>query len=63
MLDFGLAQNTCKVEDKATDIFTFEKAIECVHKEEYTKYIYEGYVLDKETKNKLGEIIKRGRKK
>lgn len=63
LIDFGLSYISHKVEDKMTDLYTYIKAVECVHSEEYVKDIYKGYELNEEEEKKLDEIKRRGRKK
>ena len=64
VIDFGLSFISKKVEDKAVDLFTFEKSIKCIHNEKFIKNVLEGYgEMDKEMTNKIDEIRKRGRKR
>lgn len=54
MIDFGLSFNSPKDEDKAVDLYVFERAIKCGHKEEYLIPFYKGYL-----ENGSASVIKR----
>ncbi|TBU10342.1 protein kinase [Hamiltosporidium tvaerminnensis] len=62
IIDFGLSYFSTKEEDKAVDLYLFEKAIRCTHPEFIIDYFYEGYT-DKIVLNRLIEVRKRGRKR
>ncbi|KAL6120613.1 hypothetical protein NUSPORA_02629 [Nucleospora cyclopteri] len=62
-IDFGLSFNSLKIEDKAVDLYLFEKALLCAHNDQLIKYFYEGYQLNGQLSKKLEEIRKRGRKR
>lgn len=63
IIDFGLSSISHKDEDKATDLYLFEKSLACAHSEDLIEMFYEGYEMDDKLKNKLEEIRKRGRKR
>ncbi|ORD97786.1 BUD32 [Hepatospora eriocheir] len=67
VLDFGLSFNSTKSEDKATDLYLFEKGLVCVHSEDLLKLFYEEYFKENPFElsiiSKLEEIRKRGRKR
>lgn len=62
MIDFGLSFNSHTDEDKAVDLYVFEKALKCTHSERYSEYFYQGYGETSVLK-KLKEIRRRGRKR
>lgn len=43
IIDFGLSYNSHKDEDKAVDLYVFERALKCGHSEAYTHSFLEGY--------------------
>lgn len=61
-IDFGLSFLSEKSEDKAVDLYVFERAIKCFHNEDLLRSFYEGYGVS-ETIKKLEEVRKRGRKR
>ncbi|KAI5188669.1 TP53 regulating kinase [Nematocida sp. AWRm77] len=73
LIDFGLSQISAKSEDKAVDLYLFEKAVKALTGTEYGSTIVEGYLSEQKTKkdqdtlqntvNKLKEVRKRGRKR
>lgn len=65
IIDFGLSFFSYKDEDKATDLYVFEKAIKCAHSESYVLSFFEGYSLEgsKDVLKKLESVRKRGRKR
>lgn len=65
IIDFGLSFISLKNEDKAVDLFVFEKSIRCAHDEKYIDEFYEGYKSSGDTKEimeRLEKVRKRGRK-
>ena len=50
-------------EDKAVDLYLFEKSLISVHDEEFVSYFYSGYIVNETLNKKLLEIRKRGRKR
>ncbi|KAH7729389.1 Nori-2 protein [Aphelenchoides avenae] len=71
LIDFGLAQNTTKAEDKAVDLYVLERAIRSTHNavDSFVGAIYRGYQTAMPTKqhgavmSKLQEVRLRGRKR
>jgi TP53 regulating kinase-like protein len=65
LIDFGLSFNSSKDEDKAVDLYVFERAIHCGHKDEYLIPFYEGYsnVGSEKVLKKLESVRLRGRKR
>lgn len=65
LIDFGLSFFSTKDEDKAVDLYVFEKAIKCSHKESYIESFYEGYskVGSEGVIKKLESVRLRGRKR
>lgn len=67
ILDFGLSFFSFKDEDKAVDLYVFEKALRCAHDEACVKAFYDGYTSTKEETSevmkKLEAVRKRGRKR
>lgn len=63
VIDFGLSFYSNKDEDKAVDLYLFEKSLISVHNEELISYFYSGYVVNETLNKKLLEIRKRGRKR
>lgn len=45
VIDFGLSYVSRKDEDKAVDLYVFERALKCGHSENYIASFYEGYSL------------------
>ncbi|KAI4292388.1 TP53 regulating kinase [Pancytospora philotis] len=66
VIDFGLSFFSAKDEDKAVDLYVFEKALRCVHGERYIESFYRGYASHGEpaaVMSKLEQVRKRGRKR
>lgn len=42
-IDFGLSSVSCKDEDKAVDLYVFERALRCGHSECFVDSFYDGY--------------------
>lgn len=63
IIDFGLSFYSNKDEDKAVDLYLFEKSLISVHNEEFVSYFYFGYIVNETLNKKLLEIRKRGRKR
>jgi len=65
IIDFGLSFFSSKDEDKATDLYVFEKAIKCAHKESCINMFFEGYrsVGSQDVLKRLETVRKRGRKR
>lgn len=61
-IDFGLSCTSNKDENKAVDLYVFERAAVCSHGEKIMEYFYDGYKTDSVLK-KLIEVRKRGRKR
>lgn len=65
IIDFGLSFISSKVEDKAVDLYVFEKSIKCAHDIKYIESFYSGYVSKENTEEvmtRLELVRKRGRK-
>lgn len=64
MLDFGLSYFSTKEEDKAVDLFLFEKSIRAMHSEKYMSNLFDGYGVERlvSLKQKLDGVRMRGRK-
>lgn len=65
IIDFGLSFISSKAEDKAVDLYVFEKSIKCAHDIKYLDPFYLGYVSKGDTKEvmtRLELVRKRGRK-
>ena len=68
LIDFGLSKISSKAEDKAVDLYLFEKAVKSLTGREYQTAIEEGYQSVpsagvKSTLAKLEEVRRRGRKR
>lgn len=65
LIDFGLSMFTTKDEDKAVDLYVFERALKCGHCEEYSDSFYKGYssVGTSEVLKRLESVRLRGRKR
>lgn len=65
MIDFGLSFNSYKDEDKAVDLYVFERAVKCGHKEEYLVPFYKSYLENgsESVLKKLEAVRMRGRKR
>lgn len=61
-IDFGLSFLSQKDEDKAVDLYVFERAVQCVHNESIVEWFYRGYG-ESGVISKLEEVRKRGRKR
>lgn len=61
VIDFGLSFTSTKVEDKAVDLYVFEKSVKCAHDEKYLESFYKGY-NNEEILRRLELVRKRGRK-
>ncbi|KAM0679035.1 serine/threonine-protein kinase bud32 [Binucleata daphniae] len=61
-IDFGLSYISNKDENKAVDLYVFERAAICSYGERITEYFYEGYQIESVLK-KLVEVRRRGRKR
>ncbi|KAM0686414.1 TP53 regulating kinase [Conglomerata obtusa] len=61
-IDFGLSYTSNKDENKAVDLYVFERAVICSHGEEVLDYFYETYKNEGVLK-KLVEVRRRGRKR
>ncbi|WUR03554.1 BUD32 protein kinase [Vairimorpha necatrix] len=65
VIDFGLSYISTKAEDKAVDLYVFEKSVKCAHDEKFIKNFYEGYTCQgnqEEVMTRLELVRKRGRK-
>jgi TP53 regulating kinase and related kinases len=64
-IDFGLAKFNAKVEDKAVDLFLFERNIVATHGVKGEAFMQEVYIAygNKEVLNKLEDVRRRGRHK
>lgn len=65
-IDFGLSFISHKAEDKAVDLYVFEKALRCVHGERCIGSFYEGYeshMGDRSVIERLEQVRRRGRKR
>lgn len=64
-IDFGLAKFNAKVEDKAVDLFLFERNMVATHGAKGEAFMQEFYVAygNKEVMDKLEEVRRRGRHK
>ncbi|KAF9762614.1 EKC/KEOPS complex subunit BUD32 [Nosema granulosis] len=66
IIDFGLSYISSKSEDKAVDLYVFEKSIRCAHDLKYLEDFYKGYTAQdgaKEVMERLELVRKRGRKR
>ncbi|KAM0680584.1 hypothetical protein GINT2_001272 [Glugoides intestinalis] len=65
LIDFGLSMFTSKDEDKAVDLYVFERALKCGHSEEYADSFYKGYSSfgTVEVLKRLESVRLRGRKR
>lgn len=65
IIDFGLSFYSNKDEDKAVDLYVFERAIKCGHKEEYLESFYNSYSQhgSESVLKKLESVRLRGRKR
>lgn len=66
IVDFGLSYISTKAEDKAVDLYVFEKSIRCAHDLRYITNFYNGYTQQdgsKEVMERLELVRKRGRKR
>lgn len=66
VIDFGLSYVSHKNEDKAVDIYVFERALKCGHSEKYLGSFYKGYsskVGNHAILERLESVRLRGRKR
>lgn len=65
VIDFGLSFFSHQEEDKAVDLYVFEKALKCVHSDAYLSSFYEGYeeIGGEAVMQKLKIVRLRGRKR
>lgn len=65
LIDFGLSFCSLKDEDRAVDLYVFEKAIICGHPDKYIAPFYKGYSTEGsiETLRRLENVRLRGRKR
>lgn len=65
VIDFGLSYISSKDEDKAVDLYVFEKAVGCRHDTKLLEGFYEGYMVSgsPDVLNKLETVRLRGRKR
>lgn len=65
VIDFGLSFVSRKDEDKAVDLYMFERALKCGHSEDYLSAFYEGYraVGSPSVLERLESVRQRGRKR
>jgi TP53 regulating kinase-like protein len=66
IIDFGLSYVSNKSEDKAVDLYVFEKSVGCAHDLKYLDDFYRGYNEkneEKEVMERLELVRKRGRKR
>ncbi|KHN69543.1 Mn2+-dependent serine/threonine protein kinase [Ordospora colligata] len=65
VIDFGLSSVSPKDEDKAVDLYVFEKAVGCVHNIEDLQGFYQGYLVhgNPDVLKKLEVVRMRGRKR
>lgn len=65
IIDFGLSYVSTKIEDKAVDLYVFEKSLICGHSIETMDEFYKGYSVkgNKEVLVKLEKVKLRGRKR
>lgn len=65
VIDFGLSFFSSKEEDKAVDLYVFERALKCGHKEEYSDAFYQGYMSigSNNVLKRLENVRLRGRKR
>ncbi|AFN83126.1 O-sialoglycoprotein endopeptidase/protein kinase [Encephalitozoon romaleae SJ-2008] len=65
VIDFGLSYVSSKDEDKAVDLYVFEKAVGCRHDTKLLESFYEGYMANgsSDVLNKLETVRLRGRKR
>jgi TP53 regulating kinase and related kinases len=65
VLDFGLAFISAKDEDKAVDLYVFERAVACAHDAKHLEDFYRGYAREgaAEVLKRLESVRMRGRKR
>lgn len=65
VIDFGLSTISRKDEDKAVDLYVFERALRCVHSDSYVQSFYDGYKIFGKPSviTRLEEVRLRGRKR
>jgi TP53 regulating kinase and related kinases len=65
VLDFGLGSISAKDEDKAVDLYVFDRAVNCAHDVRYLEDFYRGYAEagSPEVLKKLESVRMRGRKR
>lgn len=65
VVDFGLSYVSCKDEDKAVDLYVFEKAVNCAHDARFLQDFYRGYMAEGsgDVTTKLEAVRLRGRKR
>ncbi|ELA42615.1 BUD32 protein kinase [Vittaforma corneae ATCC 50505] len=65
LIDFGLGFSSTKDEDKAVDLYVFERSIKCGHSENYLEPFYEAYSITGSVSilKKLESVRLRGRKR
>lgn len=61
-IDFGLSFVSRKEEDKAVDLYVFERAARCIHGESILEWFYHGYGASSVMK-RLADVRRRGRKR
>eukprot|EP00866_Antonospora_locustae_P001293 jgi/Antlo1/1293/1859 len=62
VIDFGLSFLSGKDEDKAVDLYVFERAARCIHGENILEWFYHGYGASSVMK-RLADVRRRGRKR
>lgn len=62
IIDFGLSFISSKEEDKAVDLYVFEKSLICTQNERYIENFYSGYE-NKAVLERLEKVKQRGRKR
>lgn len=65
VIDFGLSYISSKDEDKAVDLYVFDRAVNCAHDVRYLDDFYNGYRVDgkESVERKLQAVRLRGRKR
>ncbi|KAI5154183.1 TP53 regulating kinase, partial [Enteropsectra breve] len=65
VIDFGLGYSSIKDEDKAVDLYVFERALKCAHSEELVDLFYDGYKTEgkSDVLKRLEQVRLRGRKR
>ncbi|ADM11640.1 O-sialoglycoprotein endopeptidase/protein kinase [Encephalitozoon intestinalis ATCC 50506] len=64
-IDFGLSYVSLKDEDKAVDLYVFERAVGCSHDSKFLENFYEGYMRggNEDVVRRLESVRLRGRKR